>query len=369
MVKTVSVLGAGAGGCATAAHVASKGYKVNLFEFPKFKKNFEPILKKGGIEIEGDLVGFVKLNRVTIDIREALKGAEVIIIAVVSQGHREIAELSAPHLEDGQIVCYIGEPAGSLEFAKVMKEKRLKSNIILGETNTLPYVASVIGTASVRATSKKGGVLAAAFPAKNTQKLIETLKEFWPSIRAATNVFETILLNFNAIDHVAAGLMNVGRLETSGSMRYWGDGATPGVAKCIDAVANETLEIRKALGFKIKTNYKDWLFEQGLLDSHKATTYEAIMQSRLSQSTVKCAPDFFQKHRIIAETLPYSLRLISSIGDLVGVDTPMIDALITTGSVVNGVDYWKEGRTAVNLGIPIGLSIGELNKFLNEGSL
>ena len=63
----------------------------------------------------------------------------------------------------------------------------------------------------------------------------------------------------------------------------------------------------------------------------------------------------------------YGLRLISSIGDMVGVETPVSDARITIASVEDEKDYWKEGRTVEELGIPRGLNIQELNSFLYEG--
>ena len=367
-MTNVAVLGAGAGGLTIAGDLTLAGHRVNLFELPKFRENLKPIEEKGGVEVKGERInqGLAKLNKITTDVGEAVSDVEVVFIVVPCYGHRVFAEEVFPHLKEGQVVCYLGEGGGSLEFNLVSKEKGGGKNIILGETNTLPYGARIVGPATVESFRKIGGTLAAALPSKNNEKLLRVLKSFWPYIEEAEDVFETILLNFNAIDHVATFVLNWGRLEGgSGRIRYWGEGATPSVARVIEAVDNEILEIRKAWGLKNQTPYRDWLVKQGLLDSPKPTTYEAIHSSKLASVTFTCGPEA-PRHRYITEDVPYALVLISSIGDLVGVETPVIDSIITLVSAATGVDYWKEGRTISKLSLA-GMDKESVRRFIREG--
>jgi opine dehydrogenase len=64
----------------------------------------------------------------------------------------------------------------------------------------------------------------------------------------------------------------------------------------------------------------------------------------------QCGPDAL-KNRYITEDVPYSLVLASSIGDELGVDTSVIDSLITIVSTAADINYWAEGRTLATWGL------------------
>ena len=100
-----TVIGAGHGGKAMAAHLALQGFPVALYN--RTAENVAAIKARGGIELEsyeGGPRGFGRLTLVTADLGEALEGAEVVMVVVPSTAHAEIAQKAAPHLRDGQIV-------------------------------------------------------------------------------------------------------------------------------------------------------------------------------------------------------------------------------------------------------------------------
>ena len=49
----LAILGAGNGGMAAAADMTLAGHEVNLFEFPQFKENIDPIKRTGEIRLVG----------------------------------------------------------------------------------------------------------------------------------------------------------------------------------------------------------------------------------------------------------------------------------------------------------------------------
>ena len=63
--------------------------------------------------------------------------------------------------------------------------------------------------------------------------------------------------------------------------------------------------------------------------------------------------------RYLSEDIPASLVPIASIGEMFKVPTPTLKALIHLGSIINGCDYWNEGRTVEQLGIA-GMTLKEL---------
>ena len=75
-----AVIGAGHGGKALAAHLAVKGFSVNLYN--RTLSRIKPIIKMKGIELEGEVKGFGRLGCVTDDIEKAISGIDVIMIVV-----------------------------------------------------------------------------------------------------------------------------------------------------------------------------------------------------------------------------------------------------------------------------------------------
>ena len=57
------------------------------------------------------------------------------------------------------------------------------------------------------------------------------------------------------------------------------------------------------------------------------------------------------KHRFIVEDTASGLVPLASIGAMMGVKTPIMDAYISIASVVSGRDFKSEGRTVEKLGL------------------
>jgi opine dehydrogenase len=367
-MSRVAVLGGGAGGHAVAAECAWAGHEVTLVEAPEFASTIAGVRKTRVVEVLGrgpDPVP-AKLAGVTTDVGPAVLDADLVFIITPCFGHEPMARACAPHLRDGQSVVFLGEGSGALVMRKVLHDSGAGAAVLIGETNTLPYLARMRGPARVHVVWKKGGTLLAAYPGRRTPELLARLQPIWPYLSGVTNVLETILVNFNAIDHVATMICNAGFLESRTTpCLLWGEGASPGVARAIEAVDNEILAIRAALGFADRTPYRDFLFAQGFIDARQPTTHAAIHKSTLAASIFPCGPQALQS-RYVTEDVPYAHVLIADIGDVAGVDTPLIDGLIALASVMNADDYCARGRTLATLGLG-GLGRERLLTLVNEG--
>jgi opine dehydrogenase len=364
----VAVLGGGAGGHAVAAEAVWAGHAVTWGELPEFAEALAPLRATRTIEVLGrgpDPVA-AKVEAITSDVGAAVRGAEIVFVVAPCFGHRPMSQACAAHLADGQAVVFLGEGSGSLVLRQVLGEAGIRRELVIGETNSLPYAARLRTPGRVQATLKKGGTLLAAYPGRRTAELLARVKPLWPAMTAATNVLETILINFNAIDHVATVVCNAGALETRTTpCLLWGEGASPGVARVIEAVDGEILAIRAALGFTDRTPYREFLVAQGLLDASQPNTYEALRQSLLAASVFHCGPRALQ-FRYITEDVPYALVLIADLGAVAGVDTPVIDGLIALASALNATDYRASGRTLASLGLG-GLGRDALLRLVSEG--
>ncbi|ERM93036.1 NADP transhydrogenase subunit alpha [Caldanaerobacter subterraneus subsp. yonseiensis KB-1] len=338
-----AVIGAGNGGQAIAGHLALKGFKVNLYN--RTYEKLIPIIQRGGIELEGEVEGFGKLNLVTDDIGKAVKDVDMILVAVPASAHAMIAEELLPYLQRGQIVVLNpGRTGGALEVHNIFK-KRSDLEVVVAETDTFIYACrSSNGKAKIY--KIKDIVSVAAIPKDKTEEVVEILNIAFPQFVAAENVLETSFNNFGAIFHPAPTLLNAARIETTkGNFEYYREGISPSVAKILEKIDNERMMVAKALGVKT-ISAKRWLKESYNADGD--TLYEAIQNTKayiglMAPDTVNC--------RYIFEDVPMSLVPISSIGKEIGVKTPTIDAIIHLASVMHGKDYWEIGRTADKLGI------------------
>lgn len=346
-IRRIAVLGAGNGGYAMSADLTLAGYEVRLFE-GKNKENLEPAIRRGGIELTGIArQGFAKISRITTNIAEAISGADVIMIATQSPGHESIAEQCAPHLVDGQIIVILPGNLGSVLFARILKEKGVRKSIKIAETNTFPYAARrVIGEAKVHI-SQFLKLHTAAFPARDTDAVLDTVKELYPPLFfPAANVAEVALSNPNYF-HVPICLMNAAVIEKSPDAFYpYSQGASPAVVRIIEAVWRERGAVLKKLGLTDRFPF-EWHRE---------------FFEKLTPEQAKITGPNNLRHRMISEDCPYGLVPLASIGEMIGVPTPATRALIALASEINGADYYAEGRNVERLGIS-GLSVKQLKEF------
>ncbi|MGA2466834.1 MAG: NAD/NADP octopine/nopaline dehydrogenase family protein [Thermodesulfobacteriota bacterium] len=350
----IAVIGAGHAGYSIASLFVLRGHELILYEMPSFKQNLDPIIERGGIELSGVAEqGFARINKVTTDMGEAIKGVKVIIVCTVSNVHNLIAELCAPHLEDGQIILLLAGYVGSLEFANVLKKKDPKilkeKDIKIAETEGQPFgCRRVIGQAKTTILFA-GQRHLAAFPAKHTQKVLDDLKEIF-DFHPGRNVIEVGLSNPNICGHVVGTILNTGYIEVSeGKFKLWKQGMSPSVLRGIETVWKEKTDIFNKLG-----GYTDhYTFEKlkRAIDNH-------ILDEGWGPTDMK--------FRYITEDTPNGMVSLASLGDMIGVPTPVIKAFITIASMINRTDYWREGRTVERLGISR-MSVDKLNKFLEEG--
>jgi len=360
-----TVIGAGHGGRAMAAHLALMGFPVTLYN--RTPAHVAVIKEHGGIELEspdGELHGFGKLRLVTSDLEEALAEAEVIMVVVPSSAHREIAGRAAPFLQDGQIVIlHPGRTCGAIEFAKVLRDQGCPADVTIAEAGTLIYASRSMGPAETRIFRIKNTVPLAALPATRTKQVLKAVGEAYPQFVDGGDVLRTGLDNMGAIFHPALTILNAGRIEdTKGDFQFYIDGVTPSVARVLTVLDRERVTVASALGVQARAAL-EWL--KTAYDAQGTDLYEAIHDNPGYYGIT--APRTL-RHRYIFEDVPMSLVPISALGARYGVSTRGIDAIIRLACIIHRTDYWHRGRTLDKLGIEK-LSVSELTRYVKEGKL
>lgn len=361
--ENCTVIGAGHGGKAMAAHLALMGAKVVLYN--RTPEHVEVIKKRGGIELDSSeegVHGFGKLAAVTSDMAEAVKKARVIMVVVPSSAHADVAQKVAPHLKSGQIVLlHPGRTLGAIEFAKVLADNGCKADVTIAEAETFIYASRSDGPAQARIFRIKEAVPLAALPAVHTQTVLDAIQPFYPQFIDGVNTLQTGLNNMGAIFHPALTLLNAGRIEsTHGDFQFYIDGVTPSTARVLEVLDRERVTVASSLGIRARTAL-EWL--QLAYDTTGEDLNEAI-HNQPGYYGIN-APNTLN-HRYLFEDIPMSLVPIASLGQRFGVSVRGIDAIIRLACIIHRTDYWRRGRTVEKLGID-GLSVGELTAYVNEG--
>lgn len=340
-----AIIGAGAGGQSMAAILTDKGYSVRLYDIDKEKirrlRELKTIKLSGVIECEA------APEVITDSIEEVMEGADVVMIVSTTDAHRSIANECKPYLKDGQIVMLNpGHCGGALDLANILRgENGCGKKLLIAEASDLMYGCRSYEIGSILHTGLKINVSVATLPAGDVGRLLEVLGPIFPCLKPAANVLETGFEGAAAMLHPIPSLMNVNKMDLGQSYDYYMEGITPHIADIITACDKERVAVCKALGV-------DALDLGGVLSNTyklepKDSLYELI-QSIESYRGLRNPTS--TSHRFIVEDTTSGLVPLASVGRLLGIPTPMMDAFVNLAGAICGRNFWAEGRTAEKLG-------------------
>jgi len=358
-----TVVGAGNGGRAMAAHLALMGKEVTLYN--RTWEHIAFIAQRGGIDLESPESGprgFAPLAKVTADIHEAISDAEMIMVVVPSSAHADIARSLAHDLTDGQtIILHPGRTFGAIEFDCVCRSVGCTAEYTVAEAETFIYASRSDGPAAARIFRIKEAVPLAALPATHTKMVLEQIHSVYPQFIDGINVLHTGLNNMGAIFHPALTILNAGWIETThGDFEFYIDGVTPSTARVLEVLDRERVTVASALGIRARTA-NEWL--EMAYDVRGETLYEAI-QNQTGYYGIKAPTNL--NHRYIFEDVPMSLVPLSSLAARYGVSVNGINSIIRLACILHRTDYWRRGRTLEKLNIQE-LSVTELTAYVTSG--
>ena len=388
--KPIAILGAGAAGRTHAADCKLGNAKeVRLYEMPEFAKALGSIAQDGRIALEGpqvNLYGFERsgtavLDMVTTDMKQAVSGAGIIVVAMAALGFDKVFDQLIPCLEDGQFIHLPTGNFGSLLLRHKMKQAKCDKKVVIGEWSSQPYGTRIKSMAGVqlpicsilyRAITLKG----AAMPHSDTDLFIESAK-YIPSMDAVKDpvkgdtVLDICFTNVNPVLHCPGTILGASVMENYG--RIFGDDKSrfsiyshafsPSVGEVQYAFFQEQKQIAKAIGFEIDDYDKSVFFTRtNVLGSEFLGPNKGIPLSDRYELLETTGP-FTIHNRYITEDIPVGCCVQRALGAKFGVKTPVIDSMVTLASVMTGTDYNKECWTLEKLGIA-GMNKDELLNYV-----
>ena len=346
MNNKIAVIGAGSVGYSVVSDLALKGFKVNLYDDKKFESNLIPVKDAGGIEIYGcGIDGFAKIDTVTTNLEEAIENVKFILICTQAHAHDELATKLSQYIKDGQFIILLPGYWGSVIFYNIIRLKKNKL-IKIAEARTTLYACSRIeGQSKVNIKIIKNSHIA-AIPARDTDDIIDEMNTIFPSrFFPAKNVLE-VAINAAGLFQTAMSILSTSRIESGGDFYHFREGYTPSVLKVLQAIWEEKGLILKAL--KLNDIFSFEKMKKMALNP----TPEQLSINRPNNMS----------HRYMTENCPFRLVPMSSLGLMLNIPTPITNAIIELASTINGINYYKYGRTMEKLGLS-SLKINEFIKF------
>ena len=364
-METCAVIGAGLGGCALVASMALTGYRMRLHDVAEAR--LKDIRARGGIDVEGLVKGFAKLELVTPELAPAVDGADIIIVCTGSNQHAEVARSLGPLLKNGQTILLVqGGTGGSLVVRNELRRIGCRAEIDVCEMDNYPFSLQWPKPTFMNFTIRKEFLQIAALPAGRGPAVLAKLKAAFPQAVAAPNTLYTGLMNANGILHVANMVANMGRLESVGNgYRFYAEGYTPSAIKLLEGVSAERLAVARALGVRLPGIHQ-WLLDTYRLGGDTlAETFKRLTHEPTGPYQWTPTPKSMD-HKYVTEDVPCGLVPMAALGGAVGVHTPVIDGLIALTSATLGRDFTREGRNLDALGLA-GKSVEEIKQIFDMG--
>lgn len=358
-----AVLGSGNGARAWCAQIAARGLPVVMWEPLEATEDYLKLKEEKEMYLEGDMNIGGKLAAVTMDIEEAMDGAEFLLVIVPSFAHEPIFRKMIPHLKDGQNVVVVPGNFAGFRLKKMMKEAGVERDITISEMTTMPYACRIKNYNTVTVYKKKFALGMGTSPKEKNADIIKALNEVFAGYveyLPANNLLEVDLDNCNCIVHPLPVLLNYGEIEKNGeTYRHYIDGITPLISEQVMKMDEERIAIGKKLGLNLTACLTQSKMFYGENDSK--TIYEYVHSPESPYFDLVGQSVF---SRYLKEDVPGIVVPLMLLAHKAGMEAPICELVVKLASQLHGVDYVAEGTNFETLGIE-GLSIEEIVKMVS----
>lgn len=342
----VAVLGAGAGGLSCAVELTQRGRRVRLWN--RNPATVQPF-GSGVIGYTGVLgEGSVAVDAVTVDLAEALAGADVAMVCLPALGHDAVfaglAELGCAI----PVLLNPGHTGGALHLRQVFAAHGVPLPPV-AELSTLTYVARRRGDL-VRITGRAGRVRCGALP--GGEAAAAAAAALFDAVAArAPDVLASSLANVNLVLHPPGAILSAAWAEsTSGAFTFYVDAMTDGVGRVIDALDAERRAVAAVFGHDLPPLAREMALI-GTVPPQLACAGDTAAAIRAGEANSSIgAPDSLA-HRYYTEDFPYAVRPFQALARIAAVPTPLADALATVAAALLGPDAIGRGLDADGLGV------------------
>jgi opine dehydrogenase len=357
----IAVLGGGHGSHAAVIELVEKGHRVRWWQR---RTEAATGVQRLGKLVVTDARGTreVRLPEICGDVRQAVTGAELVVLPLPATSHAALAQSLRGILDRDQVVLLCPGSFGSMVFARELGSAGVRELPTLAETGTLPYLVRRHDAGRVVISAYATRLPTGVFPLSRTGHALRILQGAYPAIEPAGDALSGALMNAGPIIHPPLILMNAGPLEHLPAWDIHNEGTQPSIRRVTDALDAERIAIREALGygaphFPLADHYREdgdeWMYGRR---AHRQLVKSGDWREKIDLHT----------HRYMVEDTLLGLPLLTSLGRWLDVPTPVASGLLALAVAITGRSADAGGRTLAALGFA-GWSVPALQQLLREG--
>lgn len=343
----ICVIGAGNAGTTVGADLSLKGHRVTLLKTSNalHNENFEYLQKNKSVKVEG-LNGKIRTAhyyKVTRELSEALTSdVGLVIVYVQTNYHESVVKMIEPYLHDGEMILF--EP-GYCSTAYLLKHSA--KNLISIEAESSPIDCRIIAPGYCKELFRNVRNPIGIYPQKCAQETFEKLSTLGYNFTLLNSVVEAGLHNPNLIVHTIGAIMSIPRIEYSKGKDYkmYKEVFTPSVWNLVLSLDAEKMAILSHLGLE-PVSYVDACKYRNSENLNVDAT-EIFFDYAINHSPN--GPNI-SGSRYVTEDVPQGLCLLESLGQNLGIPTPICSSLINIASSCLQRDFRSEGRNITVMG-------------------
>ena len=354
----ISVIGGGNVGTLIAGEFTKKNNKVTIYtrDVTKWCKE-DIIVFERDLDIEYSYTPY----KITSDIQEAVKDAQLIIITLPSFAIKDFIKNAKEYIKSGTIIgIYPGTGANEFEFSELLD----KECVIFGTQRICSVVRLKEYGKYVVTSGKRKKMYIGVIPQKNGEMVRELFSRLF-------DIETTLLPNYLNVTLTPSNpILHPSRLyslfkEYSDGVKYdriplfyeeWNDESSQILINCdkelhdvLDKISIDTSYIRPLLEHYESTNYIEMTNKIRSINSFKGIKTPCINEDG------KFIPDL--QSRYFTADIPYGLIVIKAFAMIYSVDTPTIDLIINWYQQIVNKKYINFenntlGEDSINLNLP-----------------
>ncbi|KAL9952971.1 hypothetical protein ACROYT_G040305 [Oculina patagonica] len=297
---------------------------------------------------------------VTSDSEVAMRDVDIVVFVLPAFAHELYLDAIKPHLNPGTMIVGLpGGPGFQSLVLEVLGGAARQCTLVNFESS--PWVCSttefdlnceVLGTKeSLHGAMKQGRVAPKKDPVSTLQYLLGPL----PKLNVSGHLLGVTFMSTDVYLHpsIMYGQWEGWDGKPLDEPPLFYTGLTESVANLLSSVSDEIVNIGRAVELQTKADMSNvvhihqWHVRRYPHDiSNKLTLYKAIQTNAAYQGLKhpvkitedgKYMPDF--THRYMTEDVPYGLVVIRGIAEIVGLETPNIDKILTWCQEKMGKEY------------------------------
>ena len=351
----VTILGAGAGGCALAFHMSKAGYEVLLYQDKNHLSNVEEVMETREIKAiemhagyRSALSGKTRIAHFSTNIKQACMHSDLLILVVPAFAQTDIFESALPYLTPNHIFLSLSGNFAVFDYLDCVRRNAAKINVdsavahvagtpvpcTLVESSIIPYACRKIKNNCIFIGAIKQFIFAGAFPPSKTDTAFERLDDVFErslSVRLErTHLLATPFYNSNLILHPTIVMCNSGHIKCQNKgFHFYKDGVSPLVCKMFEMLDKELLVLGRSVGFNNLESFTSYYRRYYGDKTVNTTTLSAFFQGAHFLHFVKAPNDL--SGRFISEDLQYVLMpMVRFLARRNQVPTPLADSIFTS---------------------------------------